>query len=162
MSRATLSVRVQPRSRSDMLAGLRDGVVIVRVTAPPLDGRANDAVCQLLAGVLYRWLVGCVTSCAVSGAETRRRSIVREWKRSGSRISFGGVRALSDRYGLADPIDRDHPGYALRVLRSQAESDRWQAWLWPTRRVQAVCVAAQVLAAAAMAALASFTCCCHG
>ncbi len=35
-----------------MLAGLRDGVVIVRVTAPPLDGRANDAVCQLLAGVL--------------------------------------------------------------------------------------------------------------
>jgi uncharacterized protein (TIGR00251 family) len=52
MSRATLSVRVQPRSRSDMLAGLRDGVVIVRVTAPPLDGRANDAVCQLLAGVL--------------------------------------------------------------------------------------------------------------
>lgn len=52
MSRATLSVRVQPRSRSDMLAGLRDGAVIVRVTAPPVDGRANDAVCQLLAGVL--------------------------------------------------------------------------------------------------------------
>jgi hypothetical protein len=52
MPRATLSVRVQPRSRSDILAALRDGVVIVRVTAPPLDGRANDAVCQLLAGVL--------------------------------------------------------------------------------------------------------------
>lgn len=45
-------LRVQPRSRSDMLAGLRDGVVIVRVTAPPLDGRATDAVCELLAGVL--------------------------------------------------------------------------------------------------------------
>ena len=52
MPRATLSVRVQPRSRSDKLAGLRDGVVVLRVTAPPLDGRANDAVCQLLAGVL--------------------------------------------------------------------------------------------------------------
>jgi uncharacterized protein (TIGR00251 family) len=52
MSRATLSVRVQPRSRSDTLAGLREGVIIVRVTAPPLDGRANDAVCRLLAGVL--------------------------------------------------------------------------------------------------------------
>lgn len=35
-----------------MLAGLRDGVVIVRVTAPPLDGRANNAVLQLVAGVL--------------------------------------------------------------------------------------------------------------
>lgn len=52
MSRATLSVRVQPRSRSNTLAGLREGVIIVRVTAPPLDGRANEAVCQLLAGVL--------------------------------------------------------------------------------------------------------------
>jgi hypothetical protein len=52
MSRATLSVRVQPRARSNALAGLRDGVAIVRVTAPPLDGRANDAVCELLAAVL--------------------------------------------------------------------------------------------------------------
>lgn len=52
MTRATLPVRVQPRSRSNVLAALRDGVVIVRVTAPPLDGRANDAVCELLAAVL--------------------------------------------------------------------------------------------------------------
>lgn len=52
MPRATLPVRVQPRSRFNALAGLRDGVLIVRVTAPPLDGRANDAVCELLAAVL--------------------------------------------------------------------------------------------------------------
>ena len=52
MPRATISVRVQPRAKSDALVGLRDGALIVRVTAPPLDGRANDAVCRLLAQVL--------------------------------------------------------------------------------------------------------------
>jgi uncharacterized protein (TIGR00251 family) len=52
MQRTTISIRVQPRARSDELVGLRDGVLVVRVTAPPLDGRANEAVCRLLADVL--------------------------------------------------------------------------------------------------------------
>jgi uncharacterized protein (TIGR00251 family) len=49
---ATLSVRVQPRAREDRLVGVRDGAFVVRVTAPPLDGRANEAVCRLLAAAL--------------------------------------------------------------------------------------------------------------
>ena len=52
MTRALISVRVQPRARSDALVALRHGVLVVRVLAPPLDGRANDAVCRLIAGVL--------------------------------------------------------------------------------------------------------------
>jgi len=44
-----LEVRVQPRARRDEIAGERDGLLLVRVTAPPVDGRANEAVRKLLA-----------------------------------------------------------------------------------------------------------------
>jgi hypothetical protein len=46
---ADLRVRVQPRSRRDEVAGERDGAVVLRVRAPPVDGRANAAVCALVA-----------------------------------------------------------------------------------------------------------------
>ena len=46
---AQIAIRVQPRASADAIAGERDGRLLVRVTAPPLDGRANDAVCRLIA-----------------------------------------------------------------------------------------------------------------
>lgn len=46
---ATLRVRVSPRAPRDELAGERDGALVVRVTAPPLEGEANAAVVRLLA-----------------------------------------------------------------------------------------------------------------
>jgi len=44
-----LAVRVQPRASRNALAGEHDGALKVRLTAPPLDGRANEACCRLLA-----------------------------------------------------------------------------------------------------------------
>jgi uncharacterized protein len=47
-----LRVRVQPRASRTEIAGERQGALLVRVTAPPVDDRANRAVCKLLAGRL--------------------------------------------------------------------------------------------------------------
>jgi uncharacterized protein (TIGR00251 family) len=46
---ARIAIRVQPRAARDEIAGERDGALLVRVTAPPVDGKANDAACKLLA-----------------------------------------------------------------------------------------------------------------
>jgi len=39
-------VRLQPRARANEIVGERDDVIVVRVTAPPVDGRANEALCR--------------------------------------------------------------------------------------------------------------------
>jgi uncharacterized protein len=46
---AKVSVRVQANARRDELVGIRDGVLVVRVAAPAVDGRANRALCRVLA-----------------------------------------------------------------------------------------------------------------
>ncbi len=49
---ARIRVRLTPRSARDELAGWQDGELRVRVTAPPLEGKANAALERLLAKVL--------------------------------------------------------------------------------------------------------------
>jgi uncharacterized protein (TIGR00251 family) len=48
----TLRVRVQPRAAQDALGGERQGALVVRLTAPPVEGRANEALCRLLGRAL--------------------------------------------------------------------------------------------------------------
>jgi hypothetical protein len=70
---ADIEIRVIPRARRDEIAGERDGRLLVRVTAPPVDGKANAAVCKLIAGALD------VTKSSVSilRGEASRDKVVR-------------------------------------------------------------------------------------
>jgi uncharacterized protein len=42
-------VRVQPRASRNAIEGARDGALMVRLTAPPVEGEANEALVRLLA-----------------------------------------------------------------------------------------------------------------
>ena len=70
-----LRVRVTARASRDELAGLRDGVLHVRVTAPPVDGRANLAVCKLIARAVG---VGRTSVSVVRGERSREKVVLIE------------------------------------------------------------------------------------
>jgi uncharacterized protein (TIGR00251 family) len=44
-----LPIRLQPRSRREEVVGERSGAIVIRVTAPPVDGKANAALCAFVA-----------------------------------------------------------------------------------------------------------------
>ena len=68
----TIDVRVVPRARKTEISGVRDGTVVIRVAAPPLDGAANDAVIAFLADRLQIPRRGIRI---VSGESSRRKRI---------------------------------------------------------------------------------------
>ena len=47
--KVSLSVRVSPRASRNAIEGAHQGALKVRLTAPPVDDRANDALRRLLA-----------------------------------------------------------------------------------------------------------------
>jgi uncharacterized protein (TIGR00251 family) len=48
----TFEVRVAPRSSRNRVVGVHEGALKVALTAPPVDGAANDALRKLLAKAL--------------------------------------------------------------------------------------------------------------
>lgn len=48
----TILVRVVPRSSREEVAGFSDGAVRIRLTAPPLENRANEALVRFLSRAL--------------------------------------------------------------------------------------------------------------
>lgn len=49
MTSRRIKVRLQPRASSNQIVGERDGSIVIRVTAPPVDGKANAALIKLIA-----------------------------------------------------------------------------------------------------------------
>lgn len=49
---ATIPVRVVPRSAREGVAGFEGGVLRIRLNAPPVEGRANEALVRFLAKAL--------------------------------------------------------------------------------------------------------------
>jgi uncharacterized protein (TIGR00251 family) len=47
-----LTLRIQPRASRDELAGRHGDAIRIRLTAPPVEGAANDALIRFLAGRL--------------------------------------------------------------------------------------------------------------
>ena len=68
-----LAIRVQPRAKRTEVAGEREGAVVIRVSAPPVDGKANEAVCRLIA----KRLGVPVRAVRIVRGETGRDKVVR-------------------------------------------------------------------------------------
>ncbi|HXJ80985.1 MAG TPA: DUF167 domain-containing protein [Candidatus Methylomirabilis sp.] len=69
---ALLPIRVQPRAQQDAVVGWQGATLRVSVTAPPTDGRANQAVIALLSETLR---VPRASIDLVSGARSRDKLI---------------------------------------------------------------------------------------
>ena len=49
-----VSVRLQPRASRDEVCGILEGALKIRLTAPAVENRANEALCEFLAALLKR------------------------------------------------------------------------------------------------------------
>jgi len=69
---ARVAVKLQPRGARDELLGFVDDVLRARVSAPPVDGKANKALCRLIAA-----RVGVAPSrvAVVRGARSREKLV---------------------------------------------------------------------------------------
>ncbi|MBI2797590.1 MAG: DUF167 domain-containing protein [Gemmatimonadetes bacterium] len=66
------AVRVRPRASRTAVEGVHDGALAVRLTAPPVEGAANAALVEAIAG----WLGVGRRAVSIVRGDTGRRKIV--------------------------------------------------------------------------------------
>ena len=64
------AVRLQPRASKNEIVGLQGSALKVRVTAPPVEGMANESLIELLSATLK---VPRRNVCIVSGSASRTK-----------------------------------------------------------------------------------------
>jgi uncharacterized protein (TIGR00251 family) len=85
---ARIAVRLQPRASANEVIEERNGEIAVRVTAPPVDDKANAAVIKLVAGRL--------------GIPKSRVKIARGHKSRSKILEIEGLGEKEARSGLLD------------------------------------------------------------
>ncbi len=68
----TLSIRIQPRASKNEVIRMENGGLKVRLTAPPVDGAANEALVRYLSDLLH---VAKSQIEIVSGHTSREKSV---------------------------------------------------------------------------------------
>ncbi len=81
-----VSIRLQPRARRDEVVGERGGAIVIRVIAPPVDGKANAALCAFVA--------------RAAGVSPSQVSVVRGQTSRDKVVRVAGVSALTVRERL--------------------------------------------------------------
>lgn len=79
---ATFAVRVQPRARRNAITGVVGEALKLALTAPPVEGKANQACIEFLAELL-NVPRGSVT---IVGGQTSRNKIIRVVGRSAAEV----------------------------------------------------------------------------
>jgi uncharacterized protein (TIGR00251 family) len=88
VAEARIEVRLRPRGHADELLGFEDGVLQARVTAPPVDGKANKALCRLLA---KRLGVAPSSVSVVRGEKSRHKLVqIEGLEEAAARAGLGG------------------------------------------------------------------------
>jgi len=70
---ATFAVRVQPRARRNAIVSATGGALKLALTAPPIEGRANQACIEFLA----EFLKVPRSSVTIAAGETSRNKVIR-------------------------------------------------------------------------------------
>ena len=88
----TFAVRVQPRASKSGVAGELDGVLKLKLAAPPVDGEANEELIRLLAKLF--------------DAPRRRIAILSGQASKNKVVSISGISVDEASRVLAEAVDR--------------------------------------------------------